>query len=324
MEFPHTRGELIVLCDGHVVVDLVQKPERKVSSLVPLLTTDLYYDLLESQSIVRKFNSLLREAYQHALSYGLTFEVDNYNGYQLVYNTGATIPSKTKLDCTRGFTEKIPENREKFVDPVSILEPTSMCSSARVMVGVCRFANHCCAPNCDYLASEYKGRKCVKLVTLKDVLPGQPLTVFYGPDYFDTGNRNCQCPHTEKHAVIQVTYVAPRTSTPRSSVGARRVNLRRRRFFTKTVEKTKKTWDYRDFSDVTSDSDCDPETLSFQIADPSESSSESDAEIFSTADPCSSITADACVLSPVLSSSRLVFMLDFNILIFDNKSNSLL
>ena len=82
-------------------------------------------------------------------------------------------------------------------------------------------------------------------------------------------------------------------------------------FFTKTVEKTKKT-DYRDFSDVTSDSDCDPETLSFQIADPSDSSSESDAEIFSTADPCSSITADTCILSPVLSNSRLVFMLDSN------------
>ena len=157
MEFPQKRGELIALCDGHIVVDLVQKPERKVSSLVPLLTTDLYYDLLESQSIVRKVNSLLHEAYQHALSYGLTFELDNYNGYQLVNNTGATIPSKTKLDCTRGFTEKIPENRHKFVDPVSILEPTSMCSSARVkVVGVRRFANHCCAPNCDYLASKYK------------------------------------------------------------------------------------------------------------------------------------------------------------------------
>ena len=59
-----------------------------------------------------------------------------------------------------------------------------------VVVGFISFVNHDCAPNCEFIQD--KG-KVVSLQAIQDIEIGEELTIFYGKDYFERSNRDCEC-----------------------------------------------------------------------------------------------------------------------------------
>ena len=53
------------------------------------------------------------------------------------------------LESTRGFLERIPPDKETFVQSVPIINETPLYGKSRLMLSVCGFANHLCVPSCD-------------------------------------------------------------------------------------------------------------------------------------------------------------------------------
>ena len=115
----------------------------------------------------------------------IQFEHDKYDG-------------ETLHGC-RGYNKRIPPCKEVLINPISIIDETECCKAKRVLVGAVRFANHSCLPNCEFLATEHKVRKCVKLAVIRSWRPGDALTVDYGPHYFDPNNRSCKCDFADRH-----------------------------------------------------------------------------------------------------------------------------
>lgn len=64
---------------------------------------------------------------------------------------------------------------------------TSIDSSANLLLGPARFVNHDCSPNCTF---SRKG-KIIYIKSLKEIYPGQQITVSYSQNYF--GPKNCEC-----------------------------------------------------------------------------------------------------------------------------------
>ena len=69
------------------------------------------------------------------------------------------------------------------------------------MIEAVRFANHSCKPNCKYDIKEVNNRKRVMLRLVRDISPGEELTVFYGNSIFGRNNCDCLCPHMKTHLV---------------------------------------------------------------------------------------------------------------------------
>ena len=59
-----------------------------------------------------------------------------------------------------------------------------------VVVGTISFVNHDCQPNCKFI--QEKGNK-VSLQAIRDIKVGEELTIFYGNDYFERENKDCEC-----------------------------------------------------------------------------------------------------------------------------------
>ena len=59
-----------------------------------------------------------------------------------------------------------------------------------VVVGSISFVNHDCAPNSQFV--QEKG-EVVCLQAVKDIEIGEEITIFYGKDYFERNNKDCEC-----------------------------------------------------------------------------------------------------------------------------------
>ena len=59
-----------------------------------------------------------------------------------------------------------------------------------IVVGPISFVNHDCEPNCQIV---HESSKVVRLQAIKDIEPGDELTIFYGKDYFERENKDCEC-----------------------------------------------------------------------------------------------------------------------------------
>lgn len=66
---------------------------------------------------------------------------------------------------------------------------TSRNGNANLLLGPARFVNHDCNPNCSF---SRKGKK-ISLRAIKDIHPGQEVTVTYAKNYFGYRNRECRC-----------------------------------------------------------------------------------------------------------------------------------
>ena len=86
--------------------------------------------------------------------------------------------SNTCPENVWALLENIDEEDEHLIEPISVFRPTDACRKARLTVGAVRFVNHSCVPNCEYIVSNIKGVKCIKLKIIKNLLPGDELFVF--------------------------------------------------------------------------------------------------------------------------------------------------
>ena len=70
----------------------------------------------------------------------------------------------------------------------------------KMLVGVARWANHSCLPNCQYyMSGGFRGRVCVRLRAIKEIKDGEELLVFYSANWFGPGNIHCLCGNSSEH-----------------------------------------------------------------------------------------------------------------------------
>ena len=79
--------------------------------------------------------------YSAAFEKGLAIELDQFGGFKLT-NRGAITFKAGEIDVTLGLLCKLPT--DKLSENFSVMEKD------QAMLGVARFANHCCAPTCDF------------------------------------------------------------------------------------------------------------------------------------------------------------------------------
>ena len=205
-----------ILCQ---VEDSVSKRYIHDTSVVPHALTSLLSDeeLIQHQNSNREFGKLYNDVvkiYTASFESGLRIEPDSFGGFCLFNRTGHTIKLGV-IENTVGLLAKVPKNIE--------IDDWSMMEGEKLMVGIARWANHSCRPNCEYyMSSGYNGRPCVRLRALKEILNGDQLLTFYGPDFFGDSNADCLCGHNDLHGKIESTQETSSTDLTHSSAKKRR------------------------------------------------------------------------------------------------------
>ena len=146
---------------------------------------------MNSDNHFKRFHQDLEEVYKCSFNAGFRNEPDNFGGYCLINRSGKTIKCG-EVNVNVGLLAKKPKDRE--IDDWSLME------GDKLLVGVARWANHSCVPNCDYyMCGGYKGRECVRLKALREIKDGEELTTFYNVNFFGEKNKFCLCEHRSKH-----------------------------------------------------------------------------------------------------------------------------
>ena len=196
------KSLILAQCDAHVAAELVQNASVQVESMVAKLSINEYEKLVFANSLYKLFDELLRLSYNEAKQAKFYFKIEEFGGYGLFYGGEETLKvSKTGVPIPKVWAvlEKINSADKASIKPISVFQSTKACSRSRIMVGTVRFANHSCDPNCWYQLSESKGRHFVNLIVIRDILPEEEVTVFYGDSFFGDNNGECLCPLTELH-----------------------------------------------------------------------------------------------------------------------------
>ena len=237
------RDKCLVLaqCDAHVTELIVQYEGVPVESMVEKVPAQQYSELLQTDSLYQSFDQLLRTNYEDAKKANFTFKHDSFGGYGLFYVGRKSLkPGKPDQDIENVWAaiEQIDAENESKISPVSVFKPTEICRKSRIMIGAVRFANHSCSPNCRYQITEWKRRKCVKLQIVREILPGDEITVFYGDSYFGEGNCECLCvqsheheqspPRELTHDSSQMLFLKPRSTLVDANIRSRYIQARRR------------------------------------------------------------------------------------------------
>ena len=129
--------------------------------------------------------------YSAAYEAGIRIEPDKFVGFCLVNRTGRVIRIG-EIVSTVGLLGKKKKGQE--------LDEWSMMEGEKLLVGIARWANHSCRPNCDYyMSSGFRGPECVTLRALHKIEVGEELLTFYSKNYFGDGNRNSLCGYKEAH-----------------------------------------------------------------------------------------------------------------------------
>ena len=83
-----------------------------------------------------------------------------------------------------------------------MIDDWSLMEGDKLLVGVAKWANHSCVPNCDYyMSGGFKGRECVRLRAIREIKPGEELTTHYNDDFFGENNKFCLCGHVSEHGI---------------------------------------------------------------------------------------------------------------------------
>ncbi|KAF3916093.1 hypothetical protein ABW20_dc0105782 [Dactylellina cionopaga] len=90
-------------------------------------------------------------------------------------------------------------------------------AGAQIFLGPARFVNHDCSPNCRFVSAS---KSTVMFAALRDIEPGEELTVYYSDDYFGPKNAECLCQSCEKEMkggwAKSVGYMANSTPSKRA------------------------------------------------------------------------------------------------------------
>ena len=215
---------ILAHCDAYVSKRMVKYGEREPVSLVRHLNFESFQQLLTQHKNAQKYEQILSNCYQEVKDSFYSIKFDTFNGYGLFYEGKHKLcynsKKKFRIPELRALIQRVPSFLEDQIKPVSVFAPTDLCSQMRIMVGPVRFVNHSCDPNCEYVVTEHKNMKCVGLQILKDIEPYTELNVYYGPNFFETGNSSCKCPYTQFHCST------PCTSRYEVSVQSHRISLK--------------------------------------------------------------------------------------------------
>ena len=183
--------EKLAQVEGFLAEQFVKRSDYPIHALTNLLSADSYKKLLISDKSFKKLHLDMEEIYKSSFSFGLRIEPDNYGGYGLFNRSGKVIKCG-EIKFAVGLIAKKPKNRE--IDDWSLME------GDKLLVGVARWANHSCVANCDYYMSNgFRGRVCVRLRALREIMDGEQLVTFYNSDFFGENNALCLCEHEAKH-----------------------------------------------------------------------------------------------------------------------------
>ena len=179
---------ILAHCDANVSNRMVKYGEREPISLARDLSFESYQELLTKHKIARTYEQILSKCYQEVKDSSFSIQFDSFNGYGLFYEGKHKICFKAdknyQIPEMRALLQRVPKLLEDQIKPVSVFAPTALCSQMRIMVGPVRFVNHSCDPNCEYVVTEHKNMKFVRMQILKDIEPYTELNVFYGPNFF--------------------------------------------------------------------------------------------------------------------------------------------
>ena len=189
--------EKLAQVEGYVAGHFLEHSEHEVHALTNLLSKESYMNLLNSDRKFKKLHTDMEDIYKSAVDFGLRIEPDKFGGYCLVNRSGNTIKCG-EINCAVGLLGRKSKGHE--IDDWSSME------GEKLVVGVARWANHLCVPNCDYyMKSGFRGRECVRLRALSEIKDGEELLTYYNDDFFGTNNMFCLCGHESKHGMQVLT-----------------------------------------------------------------------------------------------------------------------
>ena len=131
--------EKLAQVEGFVAGHYVEKSDHEVHLLTELISKDSYLALMNSDNHFKKLHQDLEEVYKCSFNAGFRIEPDNFGGFCLINRSGKTIKCG-ETEVAVGLLAKKPKDRE--IDDGSLMED-------KLLVGVARWANHSCVPNCD-------------------------------------------------------------------------------------------------------------------------------------------------------------------------------
>ena len=140
------------------------------------------------------------QKYLGSLTFESGFLLDKCERYSMEGHLGAKVLATKgcskgkKIDGLVGSTRDITEDLEaqliqRMVSTNCIIK-SERSKCAQVIVGPICFLNHDCSPNSKFVSLS---RKLVGLQALRDIEPGEELTISYGADSFGRENKNCEC-----------------------------------------------------------------------------------------------------------------------------------
>ena len=182
---------MLAQTEGHVSVKFHESSDRKPHNLTNLLSEEEFFELRNKDRKLRKLFEDMRQIYSESYHAGFKIEPDSFGGFRLMNRTGKKI-RPGEISCAVGLLGNQPKGR--------ILDDWSLMQGDKLLVGVARWANHSCRPNCDYyMAGGFNGRVCVRLRALREIDVGEELVTFYNSDFFGRGNKDCLCGNVEDH-----------------------------------------------------------------------------------------------------------------------------
>ena len=183
--------EVLAQVEGYLANSYLSSFERIPHSLTELWSKELFLEQVRTLKNVKKIYEDMKTIYGDAHENGLRIELDNFGGFGLFNRSKKTIRVGV-IDFSVGLIEKCTKNRK--IDDWSAMEGEKM------LVGVARWANHSCLPNCQYyMSGGFRGRVCVRLRAIKEIKDGEELLVFYRANWFGQGNIHCLCGNSSEH-----------------------------------------------------------------------------------------------------------------------------
>ena len=230
---PWEAAKRLLLHDDIVTALVVDPPmgfpRRKLSNIVlPLLheegsTIKILESIKKGKDVTRAVNELLSsdfgqeatiqmadeeiiELEEHMKKYlgsftdESTFRIEKCERYSMEGHLGAKVLANKgrkegkMIDGLNGSCRDINEDLEaeliqRMVSTSCIIRSQRF-KTVRVMIGPICFLNHDCKPNSQFVSLS---RKLVGLQALRDIEPGEELTISYGTDTFGRENKNCEC-----------------------------------------------------------------------------------------------------------------------------------
>lgn len=170
-------------------------PQLAEVSLLKLPGLRKFNDNLKTNGEKEHFRRHLRK-YINVWLPDCPFEVSTTNRYTIVTNEAAAtarrfIKKGDRIKYLCGHLVSITSEEEKDLDlsqrDFSIVMSTRK-KTPLLFLGPARFANHDCDANARLVT---QGSEGMQVVAVRDIQPGEEITVTYGDDYF--GERNCEC-----------------------------------------------------------------------------------------------------------------------------------